>query len=240
MMILKRFSAMTLMLFVISGIVFAQGFMGRSLDHQKARAVVVNLKSIPQQAQGASNPADVPPYLSEVPAEQLEELKERDLVQKLLPHRQPQASVKDVSPEGITQVTAPNLLTSFSGIGFNSGFPPDPVIAAGPNHIMLVVNSIFWIVSKTGSLSQVPIFLATWVTARIIGRKRICGTSAVTMAKVSLTRRFTSSNLSAPAGRRITTRVLPLSLPKIASLSLSLSFRCITRALFAKIGRAHV
>ena len=42
--------------------------------------------------------------------------------------------------------------TTFSGVGFNGLFPPDPNIAVGPNHIVELVNTEIAVFSKTGSI----------------------------------------------------------------------------------------
>jgi hypothetical protein len=45
----------------------------------------------------------------------------------------------------------PITLASFQGNNQTSGFPPDPIIAVGPNHIMHLVNSSFRISTKSGT-----------------------------------------------------------------------------------------
>ena len=42
--------------------------------------------------------------------------------------------------------------TTFSGVGFNGLYPPDPNIAVGPNHIVELVNTEIAVFSKTGSI----------------------------------------------------------------------------------------
>jgi hypothetical protein len=44
----------------------------------------------------------------------------------------------------------PVILNSFDGIPMTNFIPPDPVIAAGPDHIIICANSLFWILDKTG------------------------------------------------------------------------------------------
>lgn len=41
--------------------------------------------------------------------------------------------------------------TNFPGLGFNGWFPPDPHLAAGPDHLVTVVNSSVGFFSKTGT-----------------------------------------------------------------------------------------
>jgi len=47
------------------------------------------------------------------------------------------------------------LLNSFDGIPMTNFIPPDPVIAAGPNHIIICANSLFWIMDKQGNILKV-------------------------------------------------------------------------------------
>lgn len=55
-------------------------------------------------------------------------------------------------PEGAEPGTsAPALLTNFSGINYTGSFPPDPVLAAGPNNLVLVTNGSVTIGDKTGA-----------------------------------------------------------------------------------------
>src|SRR3990170_8462688 len=60
---------------------------------------------------------------------------------------------------GVQTVTPPDISTSFSGINAvdnesNSTTPPDPQIAAGPQHIVELVNSLGRIFDKTGGTVQ--------------------------------------------------------------------------------------
>ncbi|MBM4166912.1 MAG: T9SS type A sorting domain-containing protein [Ignavibacteria bacterium] len=45
----------------------------------------------------------------------------------------------------------PVVEKNFRGINDQGGFPPDPIMAAGPNHIMVLVNSAFRIYDKNGT-----------------------------------------------------------------------------------------
>jgi hypothetical protein len=45
----------------------------------------------------------------------------------------------------------PVVEKNFRGINDQGGFPPDPIMAAGPNHIMVLVNSAFRIYDKSGN-----------------------------------------------------------------------------------------
>jgi hypothetical protein len=55
-------------------------------------------------------------------------------------------------PKTVTQPTAPFPVLSFSGLEDTGFIPPDPIVAAGPNHIVACVNSAFGIFDKTGAL----------------------------------------------------------------------------------------
>jgi hypothetical protein len=58
-------------------------------------------------------------------------------------------------------VVAPGLLRSFEGIRQTPPIPPDPIIAAGPNHLLTLVNRDFAIFSKDGGNLQ-QISAVTW------------------------------------------------------------------------------
>lgn len=51
----------------------------------------------------------------------------------------------------LQEPTPPDLLSSFIGIGQTAFIPPDPHMAAGPDHIMVTVNSDFAIYDKDGT-----------------------------------------------------------------------------------------
>ncbi|HSG80753.1 MAG TPA: FlgD immunoglobulin-like domain containing protein, partial [Gemmatimonadota bacterium] len=51
-------------------------------------------------------------------------------------------------------VRAPGLVSDFQGITQTSFIPPDPIVAAGPNHLMALVNTAFAIFNKTGTNLQ--------------------------------------------------------------------------------------
>jgi hypothetical protein len=63
-------------------------------------------------------------------------------------------------------VPSVNLGTTFAGLNFNNttaGEPPDPIAAAGPNHVVDLVNTAIRIYSKTGTIlstQQLPTFFA--------------------------------------------------------------------------------
>lgn len=56
-------------------------------------------------------------------------------------------SVLDLQPSPF----APPLGTNFMGITYTYWYPPDPILAAGPDHIVVVVNSSWAIYTKTGT-----------------------------------------------------------------------------------------
>jgi hypothetical protein len=56
---------------------------------------------------------------------------------------------------------APGLIGSFEGIRQTVLIPPDPIVAAGPNHLMALVNSDFAIFAKGGTKLQ-QISAASW------------------------------------------------------------------------------
>lgn len=62
---------------------------------------------------------------------------------------------------GIEQPRTPSLSTNFRGIGPTGFIPGDPHIAAGPSHLIQIVNSDFRIASKSGT-TVVDWFLEDW------------------------------------------------------------------------------
>ena len=54
------------------------------------------------------------------------------------------------------------LLNSFPGIGMTNYIPPDPVIAAGPEHIIICANSLFKILDKEGNILKTISAVAWW------------------------------------------------------------------------------
>jgi hypothetical protein len=63
-----------------------------------------------------------------------------------------------------TSISRPVLLKNFQGIPNNlgGGFPPDPIMAVGPNHVIACVNSAFRIFDKEGNVLK-TIQAQTWV-----------------------------------------------------------------------------
>ena len=63
-------------------------------------------------------------------------------------------------PESLQSAGLPDLITSFEGLPFARDafnfrhIPPDPITAAGPNHLMGLVNPSFGIFTKTGTLQR--------------------------------------------------------------------------------------
>jgi len=64
-------------------------------------------------------------------------------------------------PAGISR---PVVQKNFQGFGDQGGFPPDPIMAAGPNHIIVCVNSSFRIFDKNGTQLK-SISAATWFSS---------------------------------------------------------------------------
>ncbi len=57
------------------------------------------------------------------------------------------------------------LLNSFAGIPMTNFIPPDPVIAAGPNHIIICANSVFRILDKEGHVLKIISASSWWSPA---------------------------------------------------------------------------
>jgi hypothetical protein len=59
----------------------------------------------------------------------------------------------------------PVLLNSFNGIPMTNFIPPDAVIAAGPDHIIICANSLFYIMDKEGNILKNIPAAAWWAPA---------------------------------------------------------------------------
>ncbi|MGE5692404.1 MAG: hypothetical protein ACM3YF_01330, partial [Candidatus Zixiibacteriota bacterium] len=95
--------------------------------------------------------------LPEVDRQNLKEIKKRQV-----PVSDNGARIILAPPSGAGRVAAPTLGLNFDGFNvFQSGYiPPDPVMAAGPNHLVIAVNLRWQIYSKTGA----PGFFTTMQT----------------------------------------------------------------------------
>ncbi len=63
---------------------------------------------------------------------------------------------------------APVIGTNFKAINYNNSggyVPPDPELAAGPSHLIAVVNSVFAIYSKTGAQLRAPTSFNTFMNS---------------------------------------------------------------------------
>jgi len=93
------------------------------------------------------------------------------------------------NPEGLT--------ANFQGIAWTNIIPPDPVMAAGPNHVVVVVNSSLAIYTKSGTLvSQTT--LSTWFAnvnppGSIFDPKVVYDHHANRWVVLALSRRITTS-----------------------------------------------
>ncbi len=88
-------------------------------------------------------------FVDEVENPDVERIKEKGL----LPKSGGGKLIKDETT-GRQTYTAPSLptkLTDFEGISCTGWYPPDPIIAVGPNHIVVAVNSSFSIYAKDGT-----------------------------------------------------------------------------------------
>lgn len=84
-------------------------------------------------------------------------LRKEDLIRREPPAWIPQHVVQTDIASGPTGATrflplAPALQGSFAGNGVDDFDPPDPILAAGPNHIISAVNTAFNIYNKNGQV----------------------------------------------------------------------------------------
>ena len=62
-------------------------------------------------------------------------------------------------------ITSHSLVQDFQGTSFNGWYPPDPVIAVGPNHVVVVVNSHWSAYNKSGVLVSGPTSLSSFFSS---------------------------------------------------------------------------
>jgi len=95
----------------------------------------------------------------EVPRGSFETL--RNLVTQPAPAGPPGQITEDASALSAAP-SAPTLTTNFDGIHATGWFPPDPVIAAGPNHLIQAVNASIRISTKSGLTLSTASFASWW------------------------------------------------------------------------------
>jgi hypothetical protein len=85
----------------------------------------------------------------------VEELKEQIENGTYIPPRSGAEVVTDLStvygPKELNAPSAPSQEISFPGISWTAWIPPDPELAVGPNHVVVVVNSSWAIYTKDGT-----------------------------------------------------------------------------------------
>ncbi len=90
----------------------------------------------------------------------------------LMPPSAPEGSnyFENRSVHGVTESVPPITIASFAGMGQanGAGFPPDPYLAVGPDHIIQVINTTFRICTKTGTTLKTISFPA-WFSTTISG-----------------------------------------------------------------------
>jgi len=74
-----------------------------------------------------------------------------------------------VEQESEPTPSAPAQITSFNGINYTGGFPPDPVMAAGPTNLVLSTNGSVTIRDKTGTLVASTSLAAFFSSVRAAG-----------------------------------------------------------------------
>ena len=97
-----------------------------------------------------SNPIDTRrffPQVSRIIQQRPFEVENRS---RRMPHRT--GPVLRNTTTGVTNAPGPRALPKFLGVGWTSISPADPDLAAGPNHLVQVVNSQIAFFSKTGSV----------------------------------------------------------------------------------------
>lgn len=141
-------------------------------DFGKAEPLEVDLASLPTgpddggglKARYLRGDIDLTENESILPAAEIAALKERSLVMppsaaiQSAPEQAGSADGSAPSPD------APVIGANFLALDYNDsgGFvPPDPQLAAGPNHLIAVVNSTFAIYNKTGSRLRAPTSFAS-------------------------------------------------------------------------------
>ncbi len=80
------------------------------------------------------------------------------------PHPDPLVQLGTGAARAAAAVPAPSL--SFEGVSFTGAYPPDPVGDVGPDHYIQMVNTVFTIYDKSGTLLAGPSDISTlWTPA---------------------------------------------------------------------------
>lgn len=141
-----------------------------SLTYAAEGPAPINLSSVPVGAfvpgtkieRGWGQGAKARRIPAPIPAEQVERL--REAAQFLAPN----SRIQGATPQGLATQKAPSAGIGFDALdyteccGGGGNVPPDPDIAVGPNHVIVVVNVAFKIFDKSGNLLAGPTTLASF------------------------------------------------------------------------------
>lgn len=106
-----------------------------------------------------ANLPEIPAVAREVPRASFKSL--RRLLPRSTPAGPPSQITEDESALPVAP-SAPTLTTDFEGIPATGWFPPDPVIAAGPSHLIQAVNASIRISTKGGLTVSTTSFASWW------------------------------------------------------------------------------
>ena len=126
--------------------------------------MTVNPSDLPEVSADTSAPSRPVPMTY---SDDVLQVKQRMQEDGNLSKRGKRGAEEDVSDEGegsglSINAEAPTLSTNFAGISYTTWYPPDPIMAVGPSHILVMVNSSLAIYNKTGGAAVQTSTLATW------------------------------------------------------------------------------
>ena len=150
---------------------------GRGAGRSPAVGVSVNLADVAVAAAAeVVKPRSVPRMYTDDVIRLKQQMRETEAVEALPDFDISAAeadSIESEAAESNATLSASTLSTNFSGISYTGWRPPDPIIAVGPSHVLVMVNSSFAVYSKTGGAALLQKTLASWFSSVNPGTKDI-------------------------------------------------------------------
>jgi hypothetical protein len=153
----NKFITAFLILLVFHSISFAQ-ISSAPASAPSAKGVLTSTSAIPSMSPAEISAAKMKmtPLRYPVDDEVIMKLKNQILSPQI------NGAVAEVDPSiSGPQPAAPPLITNFEGITYTNWIPPDPVLAVGPDYIIMMVNSSWAIYDKNG-VQQYLVTLDDW------------------------------------------------------------------------------
>jgi hypothetical protein len=98
-----------------------------------------------------------------------QQMQDSEAVDDLLPADAEDAEADGSAETGAAEndfvINAPVLSTNFAGISYTGWYPPDPIMAVGPSHVLVMVNSSLAVYNKTGGAPLIQKTLSSWFSS---------------------------------------------------------------------------